>query len=85
MFYTKLSRAQIPKAQKDTGDLTVIFALLGSFLGKVANKMLVKSTPGCQFHQHFTRSFSAKRFMLIFLEYSVELVAYKLGIPSSFV
>ena len=40
-FYLKLLRAQIPKAQKDKGELTVFFTLLGSALCK----MLVKSTP----------------------------------------
>jgi len=29
-FYEQLLHAQIPKAQKDTDDLTVFFALLGS-------------------------------------------------------
>jgi len=40
-FYTKLSHAPIPKAQKKTHSLTVYLALLGS----VRVKMLVKLTP----------------------------------------
>jgi len=41
----QLLPAQIPKAQKDTDDLTVIFLLLGSQRIKSVRKMLVKSTP----------------------------------------
>jgi len=37
-------RAKIPKAQKDTDDLTVFFALLESAHSKVAHKMLMKLT-----------------------------------------
>jgi len=38
IFYTKLFCRQIPKAQKDTDDLTVFFALLGSGHVKAAGK-----------------------------------------------
>jgi len=37
---------QIPKAEKDTNDLTVFFALLGSGGVKAARKTLMKLTPG---------------------------------------
>jgi len=37
---------QIPKAPKDTDNLTEFFMLLGSLLVKAARKMLVKLTPG---------------------------------------
>jgi len=41
-FYELLLRApQFPKAQKDTDDLTVFFALLGSVHKKAAHKTLV--------------------------------------------
>jgi hypothetical protein len=40
-FYELLLRAQLPKAQKDTDDLTVFFALLGSVHKKAAHKTLV--------------------------------------------
>jgi len=45
MFYEHLLQTQIPKAQKDTNDLSVFFALLGSVCVKASRKMLVKSTP----------------------------------------
>jgi len=45
-FYANLLNAKVPKAQKDTDDLTVIFALLGSARVKALHKMLVKLTPG---------------------------------------
>ncbi len=35
----------IPKVQKDTDDLTVIFALLGSECVKAVRRMLLKLTP----------------------------------------
>jgi hypothetical protein len=35
----------IPKAQKDTDDLTVFFTLMGSTSVKAVRKMLVKLTP----------------------------------------
>jgi hypothetical protein len=38
--------SQIPKAQKNTDDLDVFFALSGSACVKAARKMLVKLTPG---------------------------------------
>jgi len=44
-FYDQLSRSKIPKAQKDTYDLTVFFVLLGSSSVKAEHKMLVKLTP----------------------------------------
>jgi len=40
---------QIPKAEKDTDDLTVFFALLGSMSVKAALKTLVKLTPVVNF------------------------------------
>ncbi len=43
-FYEQLLHMQIQKAQKNTGDLTVIFALLESALVKAARKTLVKLT-----------------------------------------
>ncbi len=36
LFYVQLLRAQIPKASKDTDDLTVFFMLLGSMSVKAA-------------------------------------------------
>jgi len=44
-FYSQLLSAQIPKAQKDTDDLTVILVLLKYMRLKAARKTLVKSTP----------------------------------------
>jgi len=41
-FYTKLLLAQIPKAQKGTGDLFVFWDM---FVYKLIVNMLVKSTP----------------------------------------
>ena len=38
-----------PKNAKDTDDLTVCFALLGSTLVKALSKMLVKLKPGLNF------------------------------------
>jgi len=46
MLYVQLLRTQIPKALKDTNDITVFFTLLGSTSVKAAQKMLVKLTPG---------------------------------------
>jgi len=43
-FYVQLLRPQIPKAQKDTDDLTVFFTLSGSTSVKAACKTLMKST-----------------------------------------
>jgi hypothetical protein len=43
-FYKQLLCVQIPKAQKDTDDLIVFFALLGSVRVKAAHKLLVKLT-----------------------------------------
>jgi len=45
-FYGKLCLEKIPKAQKDTVYLTVIFALLGSAYVKALRKALVKLTLG---------------------------------------
>jgi len=44
-FYVQLLRMQIPKALKDTAELTVFFTLLGSTSLKAVCKMLVKLTP----------------------------------------
>ncbi len=44
-FYEQLLRTQIPKAQKDTDELTVFFMLSGSARTKTACKTLMKSTP----------------------------------------
>jgi len=44
MFYGQLLCAQIPKVQKDTDGLTVIFGLLGSGGVKAVHKMFVKLT-----------------------------------------
>jgi len=44
-FYAQLSGAKIPKVAKDSVDLSVFFALLGSARIKAAHEMLVKSTP----------------------------------------
>jgi len=60
-FYANLLRVQIPKAQKDTDDLTVFFALLVSALVKAAPKMLVKLTQGltivcCPTLNHYLRN-----------------------------
>jgi len=43
-FYVQLLRLQIPKAQKDTDDLTVFFTLSGSTSVKAECKTLMKST-----------------------------------------
>jgi len=43
-FNIQLLRTQIPKAYKDTDDLTVFFTLLGSKSLKASRKTLVKST-----------------------------------------
>ncbi len=43
-YYEKLLHPQIPKAQKDTEDLTVFVTLVSERV-KAACKMLVKSTP----------------------------------------
>jgi len=45
MFYKQLLRPKIPKAQKDTDDLTIFFVFFGSSAVKAASKTLVKSTP----------------------------------------
>jgi len=45
MFYIQLLHPQIPKAEKDTDDLTVFLMLLGSTSVKAARKMLMKLTP----------------------------------------
>jgi len=45
-FYAQLLRSQIPKALKDTYDLTIFFALLGSTSIKVVRKMLMNLSPG---------------------------------------
>jgi len=37
-FYAQLLRVQVPKAQKETNDLTVFFAHLGSLCVKAAHK-----------------------------------------------
>jgi hypothetical protein len=44
-FYSELLCGQIPKVQKETDDLTVIFALLGFECVKASSKLLVKLTP----------------------------------------
>jgi len=41
--------AQIPKVQKDSDDLTIIFALSGSARVKASRKILVKLTPAVNF------------------------------------
>jgi len=43
-FHKQLLCVRIPKAQKNTGNLSVFFTLLGSACVKAACKMLVKST-----------------------------------------
>jgi len=45
-FYSKLLRKQIPKAQKNTDNLTVFFVLLGYSFIKAERKTLMKLTPG---------------------------------------
>jgi len=47
-FYVQLLHPQIPKAYKDTDDLTVLFTLSGPAHAKAAHRMLVKLTPGVQ-------------------------------------
>ncbi len=44
-FYVQLLRLQIPKALKDTYDLTVFFTLLGSTSVKAVRRTLMKLTP----------------------------------------
>jgi len=46
MFYKQLTRAQIPKAQKDTDDLTVFLRFWDLHTLKLCVKMLVKSATG---------------------------------------
>jgi hypothetical protein len=45
-FYAKLLHAKITKMQKDTVDLTVFFAILGSLHAKSARKTFVNLTLG---------------------------------------
>jgi len=49
MFYEQLLRTQIPKAENFTGNMTVIFALLGSAHVKAARRSLMKLTPDVNF------------------------------------
>jgi len=44
-FFEQLLHVQIPKAQKDTDDLTVLFALLESLFVKAAHKHVVEIDP----------------------------------------
>jgi len=46
MLLEQLLQAKILKVQKNTGKLSVFFALLGSAGVKAALKMLMKLTPG---------------------------------------
>ena len=45
-FYVKLFQAKIPKAQKDTVDVTVFFVLMESTSVKAECKILMKLTTG---------------------------------------
>jgi len=62
-FYVQLLCVKIQKAQRDTDNLTVIFALLGFADIKAVCKMLVKSTKGLlkntylKYTSHFRESF----------------------------
>ncbi len=79
-FYEQLLWAQILKAQKDTGDLTVFL----HFWDLRGRKMLVKLTSGVNFI-NFNSSFCHSRIMLILLAHRVEHRALKLGVTSSWV
>jgi len=48
-FQKQLLRPYIPKAQKDTDDMTVFFRHLGSGCVKAACKTLMKLTPSVNF------------------------------------
>ncbi len=52
MFYDQLLRPKIPKAQKDTDDLTVFFALLGSACVKAVRRYVGEIYPFLA-HTHF--------------------------------
>jgi len=53
---------QIPKAQKDTENLSDFFLLLGSALVKAAHKMLMKLTPSVNFINILQRLFAPKNY-----------------------
>jgi len=57
MFYEQLFRAQIPKVQKKTDNITVFFALSHV---NTAFKTLVKLTPGINFTSNLRVPFSYK-------------------------
>ncbi len=59
-FYEQLLILQIQKAQKDTDDVTVFFALLGSEHVKALLETLVKSTPSIMYTCHFCWYFQLK-------------------------
>jgi len=53
-----MSRVADPKITKNTDGLTVFFALLGSEGVKAARKMLLKSTPGVNFINVLSTTFT---------------------------
>jgi len=61
-FYKQLLDAHIPKVKKDTEDLIVFFALLGSACVKVVHKNVDAIDTNRQFHQHFMRAFFVQIF-----------------------
>jgi len=64
---------QVPKAQKDTADLTV-FLRFGDLSTKSCLQNVGEIDPRCQFHQHFTSSFFiGKCFLQLFYNYSLAL------------
>jgi len=79
MFNAQLLHAQIPKAQKDTDDLTVhILMLFVSGHVKAWRKHVFEIDPSSQFHQHFTlrmKNFekSCAKFAQLFSNYSLAL------------
>jgi len=65
--YEELLRTQIPKEQKNTGNLNVFLHFGGFALVKPLRKLIDEIGPRCEFHQHPTSNVCASRFTLILL------------------